>query len=79
MPRIMNPIEALFVAFMRDVSSVETLGIYFLIGLLVAALLERPITRAGYPMEWLDRFWVILGWPLAMVIYIVHLLNSRNK
>ena len=67
---IMNPFEALAVAFIEDITDLQTVCTYFLIGVIVAALLERAIEKAGYPMEWSDRFWVILGWPLASAIFI---------
>ena len=43
---------------------------YFLIGVITSALLEGAIVKAGYPMDWMDRFWVVLGWPLASAIFI---------
>ncbi len=67
---IMNPLELLVVAFIEDVTNLQTVCTYFLIGVIVAALLEKAIENAGYPMEWSDRFWVVLGWPLASAIFI---------
>ena len=49
---------------------------YFLIGVITSALLEGAIVKAGYPMEWSDRFWVILGWPLASAIFIVNFIKG---
>lgn len=49
---------------------------YFLIGVITSALLEGAIVKAGYPMNWMDRFWVILGWPLASTIFIVNFIKG---
>ena len=67
---IMNLLEALAQTFIEDINNLQTICTYFLIGVIVAALLEGAITKAGYPMTWMDRFWVILGWPLASAIFI---------
>ena len=55
---IMNPLELLIVAFIEDITNLQTVCTYFLIGVIVAALLERVIENAGYPMEWSDRFFI---------------------
>ena len=73
----MNPLELLVDAFIEDVTSPKTLCTYFLVGTIVAALLDGVIEKAGYPMEWKDRFWVVLGWPLALSIYLADLIKSR--
>ena len=49
---------------------------YFLIGVITSALLEGAIVKAGYPMDWMDRFWVILGWPLASAIFIINFIKG---
>ena len=49
---------------------------YFLIGVITSALLEGAIVKAGYPMEWSDRFWVVLGWPLALTIFIYNFIKG---
>ena len=72
----MNPFEALAIAFIEDITDFQTVCTYFLIGVIVAALLERAIEKAGSPMEWSYRFWVILGWPLASAIFIYHLIKG---
>jgi hypothetical protein len=56
--------------YIEDITNFQTVCTYFLIGVIIAALLERAIEKAGYPMEWSDRFWVVLGWPLASAIFI---------
>tara|TARA_B100001564_G_C20280033_1_gene507628 strand:- start:203 stop:424 length:222 start_codon:yes stop_codon:yes gene_type:complete len=73
----MNPLEALLVVLMEDVSSLETMCTYFLLGVVALVLLEGPILRAGYPMGWSDRFWVILGWPLALALCLARLFTSK--
>ena len=72
----MNPLELLAVAFIEDITNPQTVCTYFLIGVIIAALLERAIENAGYPMEWSDRFWVVLGWPLASAIFIYHFIKG---
>ena len=72
----MNPFEALAIAFIEDITDFQTVCTYFLIGVIVAALLERAIEKAGYPMEWSDRFWVVLGWPLAATVFIYHFIKG---
>ncbi len=72
----MNPLELLAVVFIEDVTDLQTVCTYFLIGTIVSALLEGAITRAGYPMEWSDRFWVVLGWPLAATIFIYYFIKG---
>ncbi|MDB4344614.1 hypothetical protein OAA39_00170 [bacterium] len=66
----MNLLEILAQAFIEDITNPQTVCTYFLIGVVVAALLERAIEKAGIPMGWTDRFWVVLGWPLASAIFI---------
>ena len=56
--------------FIIETFTLKFYACYLLIGVIVAALLERAIEKAGYPMEWSDRFWVILGWPLVSAIFI---------
>ena len=73
---IMNPFEVLAVAFINDITNLQTVCTYFLIGVIVAAFLESAIVKAGYPMEWSDRFWVVLGWPLASAIFIYHFIKG---
>ena len=67
---IMNLLEILAQAFIEDITNPQTVCTYFLIGVIIAALLERAIEKAGIPMGWADRFWVVLGWPLASAIFI---------
>ena len=43
----MNPIEALMIAFLEDVSNPKTLCTYFLFGATVTLLLEGPIEKGG--------------------------------
>ncbi len=72
----MNPLELLAVAFIEDITDLQTVCTYFLIGVIIAAMLEKAIKKVGYPMEWSDRFWVILGWPLASAIFIYHFIKG---
>ena len=73
----MNPIEALMIAFLKDVSNPNTICTYFLIGATVTLLLQGPIEKLGYPMEWSDRVLVMLGWPLALAIYVAYRLLNK--
>ena len=73
---IINPLELLAVAFIEDITNLQTVCTYFLIGVITGAFLESAIVKAGYPMEWSDRFWVILGWPLALAIFIYHFIKG---
>jgi len=73
---IMNPLELLAVAFIEDITNLQTVCTYFLIGVIIGAFLESAIVKAGYPMEWSDRFWVVLGWPLASAIFIYHFIKG---
>ena len=75
----MNPFEALADAFLADIARVEVLCTYFLIGAIAVIRLERVIENAGYPMGWKDRILVALGWPLALSIYVAHLIRSWLK
>ena len=59
-----------FVSWSKTIYIMILLLKYFLIGVITSALLEGAIVKAGYPMEWSDRFWVVLGWPLASAIFI---------
>jgi hypothetical protein len=68
----MNPVEALAQAFINDITDPQTVCMYFLIGVIIAAFLESTITKAGMDMTWMDRFWVVLGWPLASAIFIYY-------
>ena len=68
----MNPVEALAQAFINDITDPQTVCMYFLIGVIIAAFLESTITKAGMDMTWMDRFWVVLGWPLASTIFIYY-------
>ena len=72
----MNPLELLAVAFIEDITNPRTVCTYFLIGVIIAAFLESVIVKAGYPMEWSDRFWVVLGWPLASTIFIYNFIKG---
>ena len=72
----MNPLELLVTAFIEDITNPQTVCTYFLIGVIIAASLERAIEKAGYPMEWSDRFWVVLGWPLASTIFIYNFIKG---
>ncbi len=72
----MNPFEALAIAFIEDITNPQTVCTYFLIGIIIGAFLESVIVKAGYPMEWSDRFWVVLGWPLASTIFIYNFIKG---
>jgi hypothetical protein len=65
-----------FVSLRKTIYIMIILAKYFLIGIITSALLEGAIVKAGYPMEWSDRFWVILGWPLASAIFIVNFIKG---
>ena len=66
-----------FVSFGKTIYiMIILLAKYFLIGVITSALLEGAIVKAGYPMNWMDRFWVILGWPLASAIFIVNFIKG---
>ena len=65
-----------FVSWSKTIYIMILLLKYFLIGVITSALLEGAIVKAGYPMEWSDRFWVILGWPLALAIFIYHFIKG---
>ena len=73
---MMNPLEILAQAFIHDITDPQPVCMYFLIGVIIGAFLEGTITRAGYPMEWSDRFWVVLGWPLASAIFIYYFIKG---
>ena len=73
----MNPIEALMIAFLEDVSNPKTLCTYFLIGATVTLLLQGPIEKLGYPMEWSDRLLVMLG--LALGTYDLRCISSASQ
>ena len=72
----MNPFEALAIAFIEDITNFQTVCTYFLIGIIIGAFLESVIVKTGYPMEWSDRFWVVLGWPLASTIFIYNFIKG---
>jgi len=72
----MNPVELLATAFIEDVTNLQTVCTYFLIGVITGAVIEGAIVKAGYPMEWSDRFWVVLGWPLAAAVFIYHFIKG---
>jgi hypothetical protein len=72
----MNPLELLAIAFIEDITNPQTVCTYFLIGIIIGAFLESVIVKAGYPMEWSDRFWVVLGWPLASTIFIYNFIKG---
>jgi hypothetical protein len=72
----MNPLELLVTAFIEDITNPQTVCTYFLIGIIIGAFLESVIVKAGYPMEWSDRFWVVLGWPLASTIFIYNFIKG---
>ena len=65
-----------FVSWSKTIYIMILLLKYFLIGVITSALLEGAIVKAGYPMEWSDRFWVVLGWPLASAIFIYHFIKG---
>ena len=72
----MNLLEILAQSFINDITDFQTVCTYFLIGVIIAAFLEGAIVKAGYPMEWSDRFWVILGWPLATIVFVYHFITG---
>jgi hypothetical protein len=72
----MNPLELLAIAFIEDITNPQTVCTYFLIGIIIGAFLESVIVKAGYPMEWSDRFWVVLGWPLVSTIFIYNFIKG---
>ena len=72
----MNPLELLVTAFIEDITNPQTVCTYILIGIIIGAFLESVIVKAGYPMEWSDRFWVVLGWPLASTIFIYNFIKG---
>ena len=65
-----------FVSWSKTIYIMILLLKYFLIGVITSALLEGAIVKAGYPMDWMDRFWVILGWPLASAIFIINFIKG---
>ena len=65
-----------FVSWSKTIYIMILLLKYFLIGVVTSALLEGAIVKAGYPMDWMDRFWVILGWPLASAIFIINFIKG---
>ena len=69
-------LELIATSFIEDITNLQTVCTYFLIGVIIGAFLEGAIVKAGYPMEWSDRFWVILGWPLASAIFIVNFIKG---
>lgn len=69
-------LELIAIAFIEDITNLQTVCTYFLIGVIIGAFLEGAIVKAGYPMEWSDRFWVILGWPLASAIFIYNFIKG---
>lgn len=75
----MNLIETLTQAFIHDITDPQTVCGYFLIGVITAAFLEGAIIKAGMNMTWMDRFWVILGWPLALTIFIYNFFKAFFK
>jgi|VirMetMinimDraft_7_1064189.scaffolds.fasta_scaffold02982_2 hypothetical protein len=57
--------------FINDITNIRTVCIYFTLGIVVAVILENPIQKSGITMNYLDRLWVVLGWPLWLIIFIL--------
>ena len=57
--------------FINDITNIRTVCNYFTLGIVVAVILENPIQKSGITMNYLDRLWVVLGWPLWLIIFIL--------
>ena len=72
----MNLLEMLTQAFIEDITSFKTVCTYVLIGVISSAFLEGNIRRVGIDVNWADRFWIVIGWPIALITFIYHFLKG---
>jgi len=53
-------------------SYLELICLYLLCGTIVGFLLERTIRWTGEGVSGIERFWLITGWPLMLLIFVYY-------
>lgn len=50
----------------------ELICLYLLVGTIVGFLLERTIRWTGEEISGIERFWLITGWPLMLLVFVYY-------
>lgn len=72
----MNLLEILTQTFIEDITSFKTVCTYVLVGVISSAFLEGSIRKVGIDVNWADRFWIVIGWPIALITFIYHFIKG---
>ena len=55
---------------------IDYIAYYGLLGVIIGFFMEKAIISSEQTVKWQERFWLIILWPIMLVIFIFHFIKA---